>query len=58
MDVLENYDIDVRVYIADLDFDIIVKKANLEKTYRPLPKYPAIERDIAIVVDEDIWLEI
>lgn len=54
MDVLENYDIDVRVYIADLDFDIIVKKANLEKTYRPLPKYPAIERDIAIVVDEDI----
>jgi phenylalanyl-tRNA synthetase beta chain len=54
MDVLENYDIDVRVYIADLDFDIIVNKANLEKSYRPLPKYPAIERDIAIVVDEDI----
>ncbi len=54
MDVLENYDIDVRIYVADLDFDIIVEKTNLEKSYKPLPKYPAIERDIAIVVNEDI----
>ena len=54
MDVMENYDVDIRVYIADLDFDIIVEKANLKKTYKPLPKYPAIDRDIAVVVDEDI----
>ncbi|NLY77842.1 MAG: phenylalanine--tRNA ligase subunit beta [Tissierellia bacterium] len=54
MDVLENYDLDVRVYIADLDFDMIVEMTNLERRYRPLAKYPAIERDIAIVVDEDI----
>lgn len=54
MDVAENYDIDTRVYIAHINFDTIVKKTNLERKYRPLPKYPAILRDIAVVVDNDI----
>jgi len=56
IDVMENYGVDMRVYLADLDFDIIVKKTNLKKTYKPLPKYPAMERDIAVVVDEDILI--
>lgn len=54
MDVLENYDIETRVYIAQLNFDTIVKEAILEKKYRPLPKYPAILRDIAVVVDSNV----
>ena len=53
-DVLENYDIDERVYIAELDFEGIVEIADLDKKYKPLPKYPAIVRDLAIVLDEDI----
>lgn len=54
MDVLENYDIETRVYIAQLNFDTIVKEAILDKKYRPLPKYPAILRDIAVVVDSNV----
>ncbi len=54
IDVLENYDIGSRVYIAYLDFDKIVNEANLSRKYKPLPKYPAIERDIAVVVDRDV----
>ncbi|MCF6465211.1 phenylalanine--tRNA ligase subunit beta [Clostridium sp. Cult2] len=54
MDVLENYDIDTRVYVAQLNFDTIVREANLDRKYRPLPKYPAILRDIAVVVDSNI----
>jgi phenylalanyl-tRNA synthetase beta chain len=54
IDVLENYDIKERVYIAQLDFDKIVEKTNLEVKYRPLPKYPAMLRDLALVVKEDI----
>ncbi|NLX61145.1 MAG: phenylalanine--tRNA ligase subunit beta [Tissierellia bacterium] len=54
IDVMENYDIDKRIYVADLDFDKIVQCANLERKYKPLPKYPAITRDIAVVVDMDI----
>ncbi|GFN36048.1 phenylalanine--tRNA ligase subunit beta [Tepidimicrobium xylanilyticum] len=54
MDVLENYNLDTRVYIAQLNFDVLVEQSNLDRKYKPLPKYPAILRDIAIVVDEDV----
>jgi len=53
-DVLDNYDIPVRVYIAELDFEEIALQANLDVKYKPLPKYPSIERDIAVVVAEEI----
>lgn len=53
-EVLDNYDIPVRVYIAEFNFEEIMAHANLDIKYKPLPKYPSIERDIAIVVTEDI----
>ena len=54
MDVLEKYDVEKRIYLADLDFDRMVQHTNMERKYKPLPKYPAIVRDIAIVVDMDV----
>lgn len=54
IDVMENFDIEQRVYIANLDFDMIIEEAELERRYKPLPKYPAIMRDIAIVVDKEV----
>lgn len=54
IDVMENYGVKNRIYVADLDFEKIVENTNLERKYRPLPKYPAIVRDIAVVVDMDI----
>lgn len=53
-DVLENYDMKARVYTAQIDFDKVVELTNLEIKYKPLPKYPAMVRDIAIVVKEDV----
>ncbi|SHJ11695.1 phenylalanine--tRNA ligase subunit beta [Lutispora thermophila] len=53
-DVLDNYDIPTRVYIAELDFEEIVLQTNLNIKYKPLPKYPSIQRDIAVVVSEEI----
>jgi len=55
-DVCENYNFKNRVYIATIDFDKIVQLTNIEVKYKPLPKYPAITRDIAIVVDEEIMV--
>ncbi|MDI3518976.1 MAG: phenylalanyl-tRNA synthetase beta chain [Caldanaerobacter sp.] len=55
-DVLENYDLPVRVYAGELNLDKIIKFANVDKKYNPLPKYPAVERDIAVVVDEDLFV--
>ena len=53
-DVLENYNMKERIYIGQLDFDMIVKLTNLDIKYSPLPKYPTVTRDIAVVVKEDV----
>jgi|LGVF01.1.fsa_nt_gb phenylalanyl-tRNA synthetase beta chain len=52
--VLENYGMGSRVVAAELDFEKIVEDANLTKLYNPVPKYPSIERDIAILVKEEV----
>lgn len=53
-DVCENYDIKTKVYIGQLDFDKIIKKTRFDKKFKDLPKYPAMSRDLAIILDEDI----
>lgn len=54
MDVALNYNIKDRVYIGQIDFDKIVELTNMEVKYQPLPKYPGMLRDLALVVKEDI----
>ena len=50
--VAKNYGIDAEIYMAELDFTALSALELPEKTYTPLPKYPAVSRDIAIVCDE------
>ena len=35
-------------------FDAVMKAANTDKYYKPLPKYPSTSRDIALLVEEDV----
>lgn len=53
-EVLKNYGIKQRVYVAEINFEEIILAANFERKYKPLPKYPAIDRDLAIVIDDEI----
>ncbi|MFO7152876.1 MAG: phenylalanine--tRNA ligase subunit beta [Bacillota bacterium] len=54
-DVMENYDIqDERIYVAELDLELLIDRAAKEIKYQPLPKFPAAERDVALVVKEDV----
>lgn len=53
-DVLGKYGIGERTYLAELDLDIIISITKLDRKYKELPKYPAITRDIAIIVDKNI----
>ena len=55
-DVLINYNIKHRVYVADIDFDEMVNLSNLDIKYKALPKFPSMTRDIAIIVDEDVMI--
>lgn len=52
--VAKEYGIDVECYLAEFDFNTLFKAASGKKIYRKLPKYPAVSRDIAILVDENI----
>lgn len=52
--VLSNYGIGKRVYIAEIDLDTVYSLANDTIIFKSLPKYPAITRDIALVVEDKI----
>ena len=50
--VQENYDIGTRTYIAKLNIPEMMSLANAEKSYTPLPKFPATTRDLSLVCDD------
>ena len=52
--VAQNYGLDRRTYAAELDFDRMWELCDLSKNYVPLPKFPAVTRDLAFVCDEDL----
>lgn len=53
-EVIDNYSLGQRVYLAELDLDLIFDKSDRTIIYNPLPKYPSTSRDIAILVKDDI----
>ena len=52
--VAKNYGIDAEVYCAELNMETLYEARLPEATYVPLPKYPSVSRDLAIVCDEAI----
>jgi phenylalanyl-tRNA synthetase beta chain len=56
-DVLDAYDLEKPVYAAQLDMEIVLSQVNLLTQYQPLPRYPAVLRDIAVVVPDDVSSE-
>ena len=53
-DVAASYGIDTRVYIAEIKLDVLYTIEKRKTTYKPLPKFPAVERDFAMLCDIDI----
>lgn len=53
-DVADNYNIDTRVYLAVIDMPVLVKKSSLERSFEPLAKYPAVNRDLALIAKEEV----
>ena len=53
-EVLQNYDIEKRAYLAEVNITKLVKYSRENKKYVDIPKFPAVERDIAVIVDENI----
>ena len=53
-EVLENYEIEKRVYLAEVNITKLIKYSRENKKYVEIPKFPAVERDIALIIDEEI----
>ena len=50
--VAKNYDVDAEFYCAELSFDALFAVKGSDPVYKPLPKFPSVTRDIAVVCDE------
>jgi len=52
--VLENYNIGTRAYVAVLDMPAIVPFTTFDRKYEGIAKFPAVSRDLSMVVPHDI----
>jgi phenylalanyl-tRNA synthetase beta chain len=53
-EVLDNYDIGDKAYVAVLDMPEIVSRASFDVKYQGIAKYPAVTRDISMLVNKEI----
>ena len=52
--VAKNYGIESEVYCAEISFTKLLALQLPDATYTPLPKYPSVSRDLAVVCGEEI----
>ncbi len=53
-EVCDNYDMKTRVYVAVLDMPAVLPYATFDRKYEGIAKYPAVLRDISMVVPKEI----
>ena len=52
--VAQNYGVDAELYCAELSFDALFAVRGADPVYKPLPKFPSVTRDLAVVCRENI----
>ena len=52
--VAKNFELAQTTYIASIDFDKLSKHANQAVSYKAIAKFPAVERDLSLVVNDDV----
>ena len=50
----QNYGVDAELYCAELSFDELLNAKGPDPEYVPLPRFPAVTRDIAVVCGEKV----
>ncbi|MBS4803989.1 MAG: phenylalanine--tRNA ligase subunit beta [Clostridium sp.] len=56
-DVSENYGVETGCYLAELNLDMLFEYSKTNKKYKALPKFPAVTRDIALLVDDEVLVQ-
>jgi phenylalanyl-tRNA synthetase beta chain len=52
--VAENYEMDIRIMIGELNLQTMLELADTNRQYKALPRYPAVTRDLALVVEKKV----
>lgn len=55
-EVCDNYDMKTKAYVAVLDMPEIIPYATFDRKYEGIAKYPAVSRDISMVVPKEIMV--
>lgn len=52
--IRSHFEIESDVFVAEISVQTLFENRKLDKTYTPIPRFPFVERDLALVVDEDL----
>ena len=52
--VVKNYGLAAKTYVAQIDVEALYEQVNFERRYVGIPKYPAVNRDISLVMDKSL----
>lgn len=55
-EVADNYKLGARTYVAVLDMPYLVERASFDRKFQGIAKYPAVTRDISMVMSKDIMV--
>ena len=55
--ILSRYEIPGKAYLFEIDFEQLVKGAGEGRQFQPLPKFPAVYRDLSVVIEETLEAE-
>ncbi len=56
-DVIDNFEAPERTYIGIIDIEPLVENATFSASYKQLPKFPAVTRDIAMLVKDEVMVK-
>ncbi len=56
-EVVEKLGVEGSIYVGELDYDLFASEFNDKIVFKPLSKYPVVERDLAVVVDDSVSCE-
>ena len=49
-----DFDLECKVYVLELDYDALAEEFTVPLKFEPLPKFPEVKRDLALVADEKV----
>ena len=55
--IAAKYDVKTKIYVAEIDIDLLNSLYDNSYEFKAISKYPSVERDLAVVVEESVTAE-